>query len=254
MEALRAWLRDAAGIEPSSDLEKVGCGSGGRRAADAAAAAAVGRCRRLLPAADDRSTATPPPRARPAPQEFASGYLFGRLFASQGLQPDFDRFAASGPPEALLANHSRLAPTFKRLGVPFDARAAQAVLDASPGVAARLLHAARAGIEGRAKGMQHKGRSLRQYGMEQAPTAGLLQALAFSTAKEGYNAASARVFEAALRKRAANPNALREAAHLKPSHDGGPGLGHACPLAWNLLVALHGAGSDRCWQVTQQQL
>jgi hypothetical protein len=41
-------------------------------------------------------------------QDFASGYLFGQLFDSLGLQPDFGAFVNKGKPDACLANHTRL--------------------------------------------------------------------------------------------------------------------------------------------------
>ena len=76
-------------------------------------------------------------------QDFASGYEFGRLFAALGLQPDFGAFEAKGTPAAQLANHTRLQPTFERLGIKYDARTARALLDRQPGLAARLLASVR---------------------------------------------------------------------------------------------------------------
>jgi hypothetical protein len=43
-----------------------------------------------------------------------------------------------------------------------------------------------------AQALDHSGRTLRQFGVRQAPTAGLLEAQHYSTAKAAYDAASTR--------------------------------------------------------------
>jgi len=72
----------------------------------------------------------------------------------------------------------------------------------------------------RTQALDHTGSTLRQYGVKQAPTAGSIQAQHHSTAKAAHESATARVFEEVMRKGAANPNRLMEAAHLKPFYDG----------------------------------
>lgn len=41
-------------------------------------------------------------------QDFASGWLFGKLLAAFNLQPDHDNFVNKGKPDAYLANYTRL--------------------------------------------------------------------------------------------------------------------------------------------------
>jgi hypothetical protein len=41
-------------------------------------------------------------------QDFASGWLFGKLLAAFNLQPDHSKFVNKGKPDAYLANYTRL--------------------------------------------------------------------------------------------------------------------------------------------------
>lgn len=66
-------------------------------------------------------------------------------------------------------------------------------------------------------------RSMRQLGVRGAPAVGALAASRYSSVRAAYDASASASFQASMRKSAANPNALMEAAHLKPFADGGPG-------------------------------
>jgi CH-like domain in sperm protein len=73
-------------------------------------------------------------------QGMASGYALGELLAKLNLQPDFDRFDASGTPAAMINNFTRLHPTLKSLGVKFNSNTANALIRRDRGVALQLLY------------------------------------------------------------------------------------------------------------------
>lgn len=192
------------------------------------------------------STTTP----KPSPlQDFASGYLFGRLFAALGLQPDFDAaFVAGDRPATCLANHERLRPTFARLGVKYDAREARAVLRREPGRAARLLAAARAAVadvDAGARAVDHAAPSMQRLTVRASASrhpAGRLASVAPSAAKAAHAASAASGFDVAMRRASADPNRLLEAAHLRAFYDGertprGGGKGRAlCFITPRILL------------------
>lgn len=63
---------------------------------------------------------------------------------------------------------------------------------------------------------------MRQLSVRGAPAVGALAASRYSNVRAARDASASASFQASMRKSAANPNALMEAAHLKPFADGGP--------------------------------
>ena len=58
----------------------------------------------------------------------ANGKLLGELLDKYGYQSDFGHFMKGETSEAKLLNFKRLAPTFRLLGIPFDANVAREVM------------------------------------------------------------------------------------------------------------------------------
>ena len=77
-------------------------------------------------------------------QELASGYKLGKILSNLNLQPDFDQFDATGTPDAMINNFTRLQPTMKHLGIRMDARRANAIMCEQIGVAAQVIYDIRA--------------------------------------------------------------------------------------------------------------
>lgn len=42
------------------------------------------------------------------PQDFASGFMFGQLMQTYGMQPDFEKFDPKRSPDAMVNNYTRL--------------------------------------------------------------------------------------------------------------------------------------------------
>lgn len=77
-------------------------------------------------------------------QELSSGYKLGLILSKLNLQPDFEQFDASGTPDALINNFTRLQPTMKHLGIRFDAPRATALMREDKGAAAQMIYDIRA--------------------------------------------------------------------------------------------------------------
>ena len=73
-------------------------------------------------------------------QDLSTGYNLGALLSKLGLQPDFDRFDASGTPDAAINNFTRLHPTLKRLGVKFTSQTVSALVRKDKGAALKVLY------------------------------------------------------------------------------------------------------------------
>lgn len=73
-------------------------------------------------------------------QALASGYVLGELLSRLHLQPDFELFDASGTPDAMINNFTRLQPTLKSLGVRFNSNVANALIREDRGVALKVLY------------------------------------------------------------------------------------------------------------------
>lgn len=99
-------------------------------------------------------------------QDFASGFAFGQVMQTYGVQPDFERFEYKRTPDAMVNNYTRLQAStgecerrcpcryvsmlhhawlqpqasFQKLGIKFDSRTANALMREEPGVALRLLY------------------------------------------------------------------------------------------------------------------
>ncbi|WIA32870.1 hypothetical protein OEZ86_006044 [Tetradesmus obliquus] len=96
-------------------------------------------------------------------QDFASGWLFGKLLAAFNLQPDHDKFVNKGKPDAYLANYTRLQPVLAKLGVQLDPRTAQALINREPGLAGKVLYSIKQALGSMNKDMQddREGQELR---------------------------------------------------------------------------------------------
>ncbi|XP_018418957.1 PREDICTED: sperm flagellar protein 2 [Nanorana parkeri] len=73
-------------------------------------------------------------------KEFATGYLIGEVLHKYQLQEDFDQFSQSRAANSKLNNFTRVEPTLKLLGIPFDQNVAQNIMSEQHGAATRLLY------------------------------------------------------------------------------------------------------------------
>ena len=73
-------------------------------------------------------------------QGLATGYVLGELLSRLNLQPDFEHFDASGTPDAMINNYTRLQPTLRALGVKFSSNVANALIREDRGVALKVLY------------------------------------------------------------------------------------------------------------------
>ncbi|XP_019120013.2 sperm flagellar protein 2 [Larimichthys crocea] len=73
-------------------------------------------------------------------QDFSSGYLIGEVLHKYELQNDFSLFLKKDTSIAKVNNFSRLEPTLRLLGIPFNINTAQELMQEKPGVATSLLY------------------------------------------------------------------------------------------------------------------
>ncbi|KAL0979832.1 hypothetical protein UPYG_G00190380 [Umbra pygmaea] len=73
-------------------------------------------------------------------KEFSNGYLIGEVLHKYKLQEDFERFLKSNTESSKLNNFIRVGPTLQLLGISFNLRMAQSVMQEQPGAASHLLY------------------------------------------------------------------------------------------------------------------
>eukprot|EP00930_Biecheleria_cincta_P030071 TRINITY_DN20871_c0_g1_i1.p1 TRINITY_DN20871_c0_g1~~TRINITY_DN20871_c0_g1_i1.p1 ORF type:complete len:1954 (-),score=553.23 TRINITY_DN20871_c0_g1_i1:93-5921(-) len=73
-------------------------------------------------------------------KDFATGFLLGEILHKFRQQVDFDQFQNKNTYEVKIANFKRLEPTFKALGIKFNATQSNAVMNSERGAALRLLY------------------------------------------------------------------------------------------------------------------
>eukprot|EP00798_Chlamydomonas_sp_ICE-L_P002728 gene2728-12601_t len=157
-------------------------------------------------------------------QEFATGYVFGELLSRYNMLPDFDKFDPRGTPDAMINNYTRLQPSFKKLGIPFDTRTANSLMKEEPGVALRLLYSIKQSVGSLQKELtkfQHTGSLGKEYGAVTQANRGLLEAQQYNTIKEPFHNGNQRLFEESMRSIAGNNKHIMEAVHLQRFTDAG---------------------------------
>lgn len=137
--------------------------------------------------------------------DFATGYLLGEVLSRFNQQPDFGLFSPADKSDSKINNFTRLEPTLRRLGVPFDTRIAQQVMMRQKGAAAKLVYQIKANLE-----------------KIRAPVVGRgtdatvkLVAVRERPAKPGFEARSSEMFEKSIRKIAENQNDIYLAKHMR---------------------------------------
>lgn len=190
-ELLRKWLREDVGCDVRAEsFEEV---------------------RRMLMLRNATRPLVPPARrdqrlrAMVCPQELASGYTLGRVMALLNMQPDFDKFDASGTPDARINNFTRLQASLSKLGIRLDSRAANSIMTEEKGVAARLLYTVKAKVDELQKNMAASRLSTRfatRTSVETRPSFAVLEKQAHRSAKEHYERSKAVMFEDIMRTKA----------------------------------------------------
>ncbi|XP_034025469.1 sperm flagellar protein 2 [Thalassophryne amazonica] len=84
-------------------------------------------------------------------KDFSTGYLIGEVLHKYHLQSDFLTFINKDSSVSRLHNFSRLEPTLKLLGIPFDTITAQGLMQEKPGVATHFLYQLYVALEDKTK-------------------------------------------------------------------------------------------------------
>eukprot|EP00775_Hariotina_reticulata_P002553 gene2553-2855_t len=157
-------------------------------------------------------------------QDFANGYLLGKLLHACGLQTDFESFANKGKPDAYLRNYTKLQPTLAKLGVPLDTRTARALINKEAGLAGKVLYnikQAVSAMNATTQVLEHSGKTMQQFGVRTTPTQGMLDVQQHKSEQAVYETGNLKFFEDVMRKHIDNPNVLMESLHLKRFADEG---------------------------------
>jgi hypothetical protein len=141
--------------------------------------------------------------------EFANGYLIGEVLAKHNQQPDFfeDKFRDDGRADTKVNNFSRIEPTLRRLGVPFDSRRAEDVMKAKHGSALSLLYEIRVALA-----------PLNKVAVSgKAPPSGGIRAarLSLRASAPQFTSTESQLFSKAVRAKAENQNELFMKRHLR---------------------------------------
>lgn len=80
-------------------------------------------------------------------EAFRNGFLYGEILAKYNQQTDFDQFVDKEAPLAALNNFQKLEPTMKKIGVQFNSRIVQDIMQANDKVVKTLLYEMKASLE-----------------------------------------------------------------------------------------------------------
>ncbi len=80
-------------------------------------------------------------------ESFRNGYLFGELLAKFNQQSDFNQFTDKESPLSCLNNFQRLEPTMKKIGVGFNSRIVQKIMEGDNKTIKALLYELKATLE-----------------------------------------------------------------------------------------------------------
>lgn len=178
--------------------------------------------------------------------DFASGYLFGQLFHRHNQQADFKAFVNNDKADSKINNFTRLEPTFRRLGVPFDSRLAQHVMAKKVGAACKLVYQVKAALTKiRAP---HVGRPLEDEGVVK------MVVVREAAPKHGFEALSKEMFEKSIRRVAENQNDVYLAEHMSKFGQGVEKLWEARDEAYRRKVEAHRAALLEKREQEQQKL
>ena len=138
--------------------------------------------------------------------DFSTGYLLGELLSRHNQQPDFGEFMSVDKSDSKINNFTRLEPTFRRLGVPFDARVAQQIMMKQKGAATKIIYQVKSALE-----------RIRAPVVGRGGDAGgvCLVAIQERAAKPGFEQRSKEMFEKSIRRVAENQNDLYLAKHMR---------------------------------------
>ncbi|XP_072242949.1 sperm flagellar protein 2-like [Leuresthes tenuis] len=81
-----------------------------------------------------------PVEPRTFAKDFSNGYLIGEILHKYQMQDGFSLFLRKSTSISKVNNFTRLEPTLKLLGIPFNINTAQDLMQEKPGVATQLLH------------------------------------------------------------------------------------------------------------------
>ena len=166
--------------------------------------------------------------------DFSTGYLLGEVLARHNQQADFDAFTPADKSDSKINNFTRLEPTLRRLGVPFDTRIAQQVMMKQKGAASKLVYQIKASLE-----------KIRAPLVGRPTDAAVkLVAVRDRAAKPGFEARSKEMFEKSIRKIAENQNDIYLAKHMRCGRArGGLVCSRDCPVCD--LIYARGRGGVR---------
>ena len=137
------------------------------------------------------------------------------------MQPDFDRFDASGTPDARINNFTRLQDSLGKLGIKLDSRMANAIMTEEKGVAARLLYTIKVKTDALHKNLADSRRTTNfatRTGVETRPSFSVLEKQGHRSEKAAFEHSKALMFEDILRSKVGNSKAILETLHLERFH------------------------------------
>mmetsp|Transcript_28813 Transcript_28813/g.67053 ORF Transcript_28813/g.67053 Transcript_28813/m.67053 type:complete len:2032 (-) Transcript_28813:99-6194(-) len=143
-------------------------------------------------------------------KDFANGYLFGEILHKFRQQDDFHQFENKSSHEAKMANYQRLEPTFKALGIKFNAQQGNAMMGGERGASLRILYQLKMTADRLSLASDASERS-RETG---APVgSGVTKGIRI--AREKFDSHERRFFEHRLRSTCLNVKQSKEASMLK---------------------------------------
>ncbi|KAJ1460656.1 hypothetical protein M885DRAFT_508756 [Pelagophyceae sp. CCMP2097] len=141
--------------------------------------------------------------------DVSSGFVLGALLHRYNQLPAYRELRRRDTSDAKICNFCLLEPALTKLGVAFDVNMAHRVMLAQPGAGALVLYQLKVALDKLQKTSAPVSLRARKDGVRP------LVNLAAKAPKPQFDSAKARLFEAAIRARAENPNALLERRHLE---------------------------------------
>eukprot|EP00636_Phaeomonas_parva_P015970 CAMPEP_0118852492 /NCGR_PEP_ID=MMETSP1163-20130328/1473_1 /TAXON_ID=124430 /ORGANISM="Phaeomonas parva, Strain CCMP2877" /LENGTH=176 /DNA_ID=CAMNT_0006784925 /DNA_START=162 /DNA_END=689 /DNA_ORIENTATION=- len=136
--------------------------------------------------------------------DFKNGYLLGELLYQYNQLPNFPRMQDKHSPDVEISNYCILEPVMRSLGIPFDAKTAQRIMDGKAGVASGVIYQLKVKFETMQRGCAPVSLRKMQEGVVPLPM------MRERHAKPSYDAASHRVFEGRIRRLVPKANELLE--------------------------------------------
>eukprot|EP01029_Cantina_marsupialis_P031022 TRINITY_DN8703_c0_g1_i2.p1 TRINITY_DN8703_c0_g1~~TRINITY_DN8703_c0_g1_i2.p1 ORF type:complete len:896 (+),score=278.40 TRINITY_DN8703_c0_g1_i2:111-2798(+) len=140
---------------------------------------------------------------------FTDGYYFGEILYKFNQQLDFKKFSHKGNAVAKIENFSRLAPTFRRMGIKFNATLCKRVMEEDSELIIRILYEIKAAIEKHCKNIVGRERNgVRRFALVQ-----------IKIPKPVHEKRAQQLFEQKLKEIVRSDNDVMLEKHLQPFYE-----------------------------------